>query len=77
MSKQVKTSVTIAGHRTSVSLEQPFLDALKEIAAHKNLSINDLITTIDRERSTSQTGNGLSSAIRLFVLDYYRREDQR
>ncbi|HXQ67865.1 MAG TPA: ribbon-helix-helix domain-containing protein [Alphaproteobacteria bacterium] len=58
-----KRSVTIAGHRTSVSLEAPFWSALKEMAAERGISLNALIEEIDRGRA----GN-LSSAIRVFVL---------
>ena len=58
-----KRSVDIAGHRTSVSIEAPFWDALREIAARKNVSVNELIATIDGARQ----GN-LSSAIRVYVL---------
>jgi len=58
-----KRSVDIAGHRTSVSLEAPFWDALAAIAARRNTSVNQLIADIDKER----TGN-LSSALRVFVL---------
>jgi predicted DNA-binding ribbon-helix-helix protein len=59
----VKRSVRIAGHATSVSLEPAFWQALSEIASHRDLSLNALLSQIDAER----TGN-LSSAIRLFVL---------
>ena len=58
-----KRSVDISGHRTSVSVEEPFWDALQDIAAREKKSVNELIAAIDRTRS----GN-LSSAIRLFVL---------
>lgn len=58
-----KRSVTIAGHRTSISLEDAFWEALTQIAAEKGLSINRLISMIDEERR----GN-LSSAIRVYVL---------
>ena len=64
----VKRSVRIAGHPTSISLEAPFWDALREIAAHRRLSVNALVAAIDAERP----GN-LSSAIRLFVLESCRR----
>jgi predicted DNA-binding ribbon-helix-helix protein len=64
----VKRSVRIAGHPTSVSLEAPFWQALREIAARRQLSINALLAEIDAERS----GN-LSSAVRLFVLESCRR----
>lgn len=63
-----KRSVDIAGHRTSISLEEPFWDALTAIAAQRQISMNKLIAEIDKERA----GN-LSSALRVFVL----REAQR
>lgn len=65
-----KRSVVIAGHRTSVSLENAFWNALKAIAAARDMTVNQMVTHIDNQRS----GN-LSSAIRLFVLDSYRRGD--
>lgn len=58
-----KRSVDIAGHRTSVSLEAPFWDALTAIAARRKVSVNQLIAEIDKDRQ----GN-LSSALRIFVL---------
>lgn len=64
----VKRSIVIAGHKTSVSLEDAFWDALKEIAAGRRLTLSDLVATID----SSRTQGNLSSAIRLFVLDHYR-----
>ncbi|MFG1481114.1 ribbon-helix-helix domain-containing protein [Xanthobacter sp. V4C-4] len=64
----VKRSIVIAGHKTSVSLEDAFWEALKEIASSRRLTLSDLVATIDSARSQ---GN-LSSAIRLFVLDHYR-----
>lgn len=64
----VKRSIVIAGHKTSVSLEDAFWQGLKQIAAKRDLTLSDLVATIDTER---RQGN-LSSAIRLFVLDYYR-----
>lgn len=64
----VKRSIVIAGHKTSVSLEDDFWDALKEIAARRNVTLSDLVANIDASRSQ---GN-LSSAIRLFVLDHFR-----
>ncbi len=63
MNRPVKHSLTLAGHRTSVSLEPEFWDALKQIAARRGQSLNQVIAAIDQER----TGN-LSSAIRVFVL---------
>jgi predicted DNA-binding ribbon-helix-helix protein len=64
----VKRSIVIAGHKTSVSLEDAFWKGLKEIAGGRHMTLSDLVASIDTER---QHGN-LSSAIRLFVLDYYR-----
>ena len=58
-----KHSVDIDGHRTSISIEAPFWDALRDIARAKGLSLNQLIAAIDKDRS----GN-LSSTIRVFVL---------
>ncbi len=64
----VKRSIVIAGHKTSVSLEDAFWRGLKEIAGGRNMTLSDLVAAIDSER---RHGN-LSSAIRLFVLDHYR-----
>ncbi len=69
MPGDVKRSVTIAGHRTSVSLEAPFWDALREIAAVRGLSVNKMIAEVDASRDPEQ---GLSGALRVFVLGYYR-----
>ena len=60
----VKRSVAIAGHRTSVSLEQPFWDELQAIARKRGVSAQALIAEIDAGRA----GQNLSSAIRVFVL---------
>ena len=66
----VKRSIVIAGHKTSVSLEDAFWKGLKEIAGSRDLTLSDLVSTIDSER---RHGN-LSSAIRLFVLNHYRAQ---
>jgi len=58
-----KRSVLVAGHRTSISLEEEFWSELLRIKTEKQISINRLITAIDQQRTTN-----LSSAIRLFVL---------
>lgn len=63
-----KRSVIVAGHRTSVSLEEPFWSRLKEIARTRNLSINDLVTEIDAAETASGRPGNLSSALRLYVL---------
>jgi predicted DNA-binding ribbon-helix-helix protein len=64
----VKRSIVIAGHKTSISLEDAFWKALKDIAIARRATLSDLVASIDAER---QHGN-LSSAIRLFVLDHYQ-----
>lgn len=64
----VKRSIVIAGHKTSVSLEDAFWDALKHIAAERKVTLSDVVQEVDQKR---KQGN-LSSAIRLFVLDHYR-----
>jgi predicted DNA-binding ribbon-helix-helix protein len=64
----VKRSIVIAGHKTSVSVEDAFWTALKDVAASRGATVAELVATIDSSR---QHGN-LSSAIRLFVLDHFR-----
>jgi predicted DNA-binding ribbon-helix-helix protein len=66
-----KRSIVIAGHKTSVSLEDEFWDSLKEIAHERNMTVGELVRTIDANRNHAN----LSSALRLFVLGFYR--DQR
>ena len=66
----VKRSIVIAGHKTSFSLEDAFWKGLKEIAAERNVTLSELVASIDSDR---QHGN-LSSGIRLFVLDHYRSQ---
>jgi predicted DNA-binding ribbon-helix-helix protein len=68
----VKRSIVIAGHKTSVSLEDAFWSGLKDIAASRGMTLSELVASIDTGR---QHGN-LSSAIRLFVLDFYRNGHQ-
>jgi predicted DNA-binding ribbon-helix-helix protein len=65
----VKRSIVIAGHRTSISLEDSFWKALKDIAKQRGETLSDLVAAIDDKRR----GGNLSSAIRVFVLDHYRR----
>lgn len=64
----IKRSIVIAGHKTSVSLEDAFWKGLKEIAVSRHTTLSDLVASIDSGRPH---GN-LSSAIRLFVLDHYQ-----
>ena len=66
-----KRSIVIAGHQTSVSLEDEFWNSLKEIAGERGMTLAALVATIDGNRQHAN----LSSAIRLFVLGVYR--DQR
>ncbi len=68
----VKRSIVIAGHKTSVSLEDAFWQGLKDIAAARDMTLSELVATIDTDR---RHGN-LSSGIRLFVLDYYRSQTE-
>jgi predicted DNA-binding ribbon-helix-helix protein len=64
----VKRSIVIAGHKTSVSLEDAFWKGLKEIASERDLTLSEMVAAIDSGRDSSN----LSSTIRLFVLDHYR-----
>ncbi|WP_170432780.1 ribbon-helix-helix domain-containing protein [Ruegeria arenilitoris] len=65
----VKRSLTLKGHRTSVSLEDEFWQAFRDIAKAKGLPINVLASEIDVARDPE---TGLASAIRVFVLNWYR-----
>ncbi|GAK44855.1 arylsulfate sulfotransferase-like protein [Tepidicaulis marinus] len=65
MGKIVKRSVSIAGHRTSISLERPFWEGLKELACSRKVSVNELIRQIDAGREEEEN---LSSALRVFVF---------
>jgi predicted DNA-binding ribbon-helix-helix protein len=62
--RPVKRSFTIAGHRTSISLEAPFWDALKQAADEEGLPVSQLIARIDASRGAG----GLSSAVRVWIL---------
>jgi predicted DNA-binding ribbon-helix-helix protein len=64
----IKRSIIIAGHKTSVCLEDEFWNAVKEIAAGRRITLSDLVAGIDANRQHPN----LSSAIRLFVLGFYR-----
>jgi predicted DNA-binding ribbon-helix-helix protein len=67
-SQVIKRSIVIAGHKTSVSLEEAFWRSVKEIARERSSTLSEVVAGIDSDR---RHGN-LSSAIRLFVLDHYR-----
>ncbi|MEE3036543.1 MAG: ribbon-helix-helix domain-containing protein [Pseudomonadota bacterium] len=68
MDKPRKRSITIAGHATSISLEAPFWDAIRDIATQQDMSAQDLIAEIDNSRRTAS----LSSAIRVYILSWYQ-----
>ena len=68
----VKRSIVLAGHKTSVSLEDAFWEGLKEIAKAQRKTLSDLVNSIDIDREQAN----LSSAIRLFVLNYYQARHQ-
>ena len=67
-----KRSVIVSGHATSISIETEFWDILKDIAAHKGVSINYLLSEIDVGRT-----NNLSSAARVYVLRYIISKGQK
>ena len=67
--RPVKRSLTLKGHRTSVSLEDEFWQAFRDIAAESGRPVNELAAEIDADRGTER---GLASAIRVFVLEHYR-----
>ena len=68
-----RRSVVLGDHKTSVSLEQAFWNSMKEISRERGKTLSELVSEIDHKR---QQGN-LSSAIRLFVLDYFRTTASR
>jgi predicted DNA-binding ribbon-helix-helix protein len=70
--RPIKRSLTLRGHRTSVSLEEEFWRAFREIAEEKSTPINALAAEIDEARGVE---SGLASAIRLYVLKHYRDRD--
>ena len=63
-----KRSIVISGHKTSISLEVAFFDALKVIAKERRSTLSDLITAVDQKRTQSN----LSSALRLLVLEFHQ-----
>ncbi|HIB65510.1 MAG TPA: arylsulfate sulfotransferase [Phycisphaerales bacterium] len=71
MSAQIKRSITISGHRTSITLERPFWDELKEIACRKKVSVTELVRQIDSRRDAS---GSLTSAIRVFILEQLKKQ---
>ncbi|ATG46647.1 aryl-sulfate sulfotransferase [Celeribacter ethanolicus] len=71
--RPVKRSLTLHGHRTSVSLEEPFWRAFRAIAKERDVPINVLAAEIDELRGVD---SGLASAIRVYVLDYTQKKVQ-
>jgi predicted DNA-binding ribbon-helix-helix protein len=67
--RPVKRSVTLRGHRTSVTLEPLFWQALKDIARERGLAVNALAAEIDSQRDLE---TGLATALRVYILDWYR-----
>lgn len=65
-----KRSLTLKGHRTSISLEDAFWSALNDIANKQTKSISELVEIIDENRGEA----GLSSTIRIYILQYYRSQ---
>ena len=68
-----KRSIRITGRETAVSLEDEFWECLREIANERNETLKDLVNRINADRQSFN----LSSAIRVFVLDYYRNREPR
>ncbi len=68
-----KISVSLSGHETSISLEKDFIDCLKEIASKQKRTLSSIISEIDADRIP---GTNLSSAIRLWILNQIRHNNQ-
>ena len=69
----VKRSIVIAGRKTSISLEDAFWNSLREIANRRKETLSQLVASIDANRKAAN----LSSAVRVFVLDFYRSQFER
>jgi len=67
--RPLKRSFAIKGHRTSISMEAPFWEALQQAANLEETSLAGLVASIDTTRGEA----GLSSAVRVWILDYFRR----
>ena len=67
-SSLVIRNVVVGGHRTSVRLEPIMWEALRDISVRRKVTIHDLVTEIDRERTAST----LTAAIRVYIVDFYR-----
>lgn len=71
MTRPVKRSFRIRGHPTSLSLEEPFWQALRDIADERGLALTELVEEIDAGRDAM--ASGLSGAIRIYILQHFRR----
>ncbi len=71
MPAEIKRSVTLSGHRTSITLEPEFWSALKEIACTRKISVNELVRRIDEGRD-DQDPRGLSSEVRVHILAHFK-----
>ena len=69
----LKRSVVLSGHKTSISLEEPFWQALREIAAEREMTTSALLNSIASKREESN----LSSAVRVFVLEHFRTASRK
>lgn len=65
-----KRSIRIAGHSSSITLEQPFWDILHHIAQERDISMAQLVSDIDRSRAHDAGGSNLSGTIRVYILMY-------
>ena len=72
MMRPIKRSFSIGGHRTSISLEPDFWNALKDVAARERMPLARLVATIDESRGEA----GLSSAVRIWLLKYFQGRSQ-
>ena len=73
-----KRSITIHGHQTSISLEDEFWDELAAIARSREVSLNALVTEIDKQRNGGKgTGGNLSSTLRVYALKQAKRKISR
>lgn len=72
MSRPRKRSFSLKGHQTSISLEEPFWDALREAADREGTTLASLVADIDAKRGNE----GLSGAVRMWILDYFRTKSQ-
>ncbi len=73
--RPAKRSLTIAGHKTSLTLEPAFWEALKDVALNRAISIAALVGEIDTRRAPDM--EGLSSSVRVFLLDHFRQQARR